>query len=471
MGRSVATALALGALAGPAPSAGAAEHAESNVQLRSQLLKMKHENREMRGELAEDAFLRKIDYAGTWGFPWAHYRLFFDFARAHDIRVVGVNHIPPRGDPDRLLKRDAFAAQVLARCLREDPGALVWVVFGDLHVAPAHLPRELERILRGEGREYRQVLVFQNNKRLYFRLAEQGRLLDVDTVRLGPGRYCILNTPPWIKLRSFLDHLEATVFPPEEDEDEDDIEPPGYEDYILQLVQDLADFLEIQRDDLDDFQLYTAENLRSLVAELHVPGPPGTLERLLESAKAHYLARDRVIYLSAFDSNHAAEAAAELLHHRCSGYRLEEREPRDLFYLNAVAKTLGFFGSQVLNPKRKTNYFKDHDLFLSRWRGRRLQGARALQRRVSRLVVQHQRAMEKVMRARQGRPRLRKVYAEDPALGFGVSRALGSIMGDKLFRAMMEGLVGKGEIQALFHRPMERPGAAYGREEALQVQG
>lgn len=420
----------------------------------------RHAEAFLAGEISENQFLEAIDYQARWGFPWAHYRLFFDFARAHGLRVVGLDHQPPRRDSRRLLKRDAFAAQVLAQEVERDPEALLWVVFGDLHVAPQHLPHQLRLILGRAGEDLRTLVVFQNNKHLYFDLAERGLLHSMDTVDLGQGRFCILNTPPWIKLRSYLDHLETQVFPNYEDEDEDTGDNPTYEDFLHHLVQDLASFLEIRGPDLEDFQLYTSEHLRALRADLSLPGPPGTLDRLLRYARAFYFPRQRAIYLAAFDANHAAEAAGQFLHHACSGYRLEGRSPPDLFYLNSLARAFGFFASQVLNPKRKTDYFKDHDLFLERWKGRRLEGDRALQRRISRLVVQHQRNLEQRMRDGQ-RPRLRRLYREDPELGFGVSRSLGSILGDKLYRAMMEGLVTREEIRGLFHLPLECPGSPY----------
>ena len=121
----------------------------------------------------------------------------------------------------------------------------------------------------------------------------------------------------------------------------------------------------------------------------------------------------------------------------------------------------GFFTSQVLNPKRKTDFFRDHDLFLSRWRGKRLEGERAIQRQVSRLVVQHQRAEEELLHQGGTRLRLRRVYGQDPELGFGVSRSLGSILGDKLYRAMMEGILEKRQIRDLLFRPLDRPGQPF----------
>jgi len=117
----------------------------------------------------------------------------------------------------------------------------------------------------------------------------------------------------------------------------------------------------------------------------------------------------------------------------------------------------------LLNPKRKTDYFKDHDLFLSRWYRRRLPPHRELQRRISRRVIQHQRAVERVLARGRGALRLRKVYEEDAALGYGVSRALGFIMGDKLYRAYMDGMLGKDEIRELFTDPLAPPGRALER--------
>lgn len=411
----------------------------------------------MAGELPEEQFLRKIGYEENWGFPWEHYRIFFDFARAHQLPVVALNYKPPPRDPDRLVKRDAFAAQVLARVRRDHPGALVWVVFGDLHVAPGHIPARLDAILAARGEEARRLIIYQNNKHLYFRLAQEGQLLRVDTVRLRPGEYCVLNTPPWIRLRTYLDHLETKVFPAyDDDEEADEDENPGYEDFIHQLLDEVARLTGVTGVDLTDFEFCTRHHLGQLEHEVEVPGPPGTWDRLVETAKVHYFPEARTILLTAFDANHAAEAAGEFLHHTLSGYQAKARTEDDLFYIRALAKTFGFFASLLMNPKRKTNYFKDHDLFLRRWHRRPLSGRRAWQRQVSRLVVQHQRAMERVMQAGGGRPRLRRIYHEDQVLVGGVSRALGTIMGDKLFRALIEDRVTDDEVRSWMSRRLER---------------
>lgn len=415
-----------------------------------------HVDAYMAGRLGEEEFLRAIDYPQSWGFPWANYKLLFDFARKHDLRVVGLNYRPTRARASKLVQRDAFAAQILARLLDQGEGELVWVLYGDLHVAPPHIPARVDELLAKLGTPRRSMIVFQNNKRLWFRLAEQGLVPGYDAVRLGPGRYCVLNTPPWIKLQTYLDHLEQRVFSTPEEEDD----APAYEDNVAQLITELGRLIGVPEAPVDDFQLYTPDDLDALLSKARSLGGVRLLRLLVESARSLYFPEGRILFLSEIDSNHAAEAAAEYLHHVCSGYSLKGRDARDLFYLRCLRKCFGFFGSMLLNPKRKTDYFKDHDLFLQRWYRKRLPPARERQRRVSRLVVQHQRAVEQVLRSGRGRPRLRKIYEEDPELGYGVSRALGSIMGDKLYRAFMDGLLEKEELVFLFCDPQRGPNRA-----------
>lgn len=405
--------------------------------------------------ISEEDFLARIHYEKTWGFRWSHYRMFFDFAKAHRLRVVALNYVPRPG-PHRILQRDAFAAQILARVIQESPKALVWTVFGDLHCAPDHLPLQVRRLLPEELQARREVLIFQNNKKLYFRLAQAGLHLEIDTVRLTKGRYCVLNTPPWIRLRTYLDHLENEVFC--EDDWLEDCSGEGYDDYLHRMLEELSTFLGLEGPDWSDFYLLRFEDLGQRVREIELPEKSKTLASIRSHASSHHFLGSRVLAMARFETNLAAELAGQLMHSRVSGLRLRGRSPEDLFYLSALNCALGFFASLVLNPKRKTDYFKDHDLFLSRFKGKRLKGRRRSQRQISRRVVQHQRAADAYLAG--GRwPRFSVLYQEDLELGFGISKALGRILGDKLFRGLMHGLISRSQIRELFRDPLEPEGS------------
>lgn len=410
----------------------------------------------MAGRTDEATFLSRLEFERHWSFPWRNYKLFFDFARAHGLRVIGLNFRPPRGSKDKLLRRDAFAAQLVVQALSEPDPPLVWVVYGDLHVAPPHIPTQVRKILGAERPDLRQVVVFQNNKQLYFRLAEQGEVQRVDTVELDEDVFCVLNTPPWVKLQSYLDHLEREVFAADDDED-----PAAYEDLVVQRVDELAGLLGVPAPSGDDLKVISGRPAGARIVPPALDREGGlVLASLVESVGAHYFPTARLVLLAKPHANHAAEAAAEYLHHVLSGYGLAGRDAHDRFYLRCLRKAIGFFGSMLLNPKRKTDYFKDHDLFLARFRGRRLPPHRERKRRIARLVVQHQRRMDALLAEGGERLRLRKVYRQDPELGFGVSRALGTIMGDKLYRALAQDLVPQAEVLALMRDPCP-PGTAW----------
>ncbi|UCF67028.1 MAG: ChaN family lipoprotein, partial [Acidobacteriota bacterium] len=96
----------------------------------------------MDGQIGEREFLERIRYREEWGYPWAGARALLREARTHGARVVGLD-IPPRGSERDLLLRDRVAAERIAGLLA--PGTSVVAIFGEAHLASAHLPREIER--------------------------------------------------------------------------------------------------------------------------------------------------------------------------------------------------------------------------------------------------------------------------------------------------------------------------------------
>ena len=66
---------------------------------------------------------------------------------------------------------------------RED--ARLLVLFGESHLAPQHLPRQVARAARRLGTEFPAVSVFQNPDELYWRALERDQRLP-DAPRHGP---------------------------------------------------------------------------------------------------------------------------------------------------------------------------------------------------------------------------------------------------------------------------------------------
>jgi hypothetical protein len=118
----------------------------------------------------------------------------------------------------------------------------------------------------------------------------------------------------------------------------------------------------------------------------------------------------------------------------------------DGFYSRALEEAMGFFGSKVVNNRRKCAHERD-------WERSRTNRDLAP---IAELVLAHL-ALERGERVRPA-----KIYGESDADLFNaVTHSLGYILGDKLYYAMLRGEISKQEIRALFFDPLEDGSAVH----------
>src|SRR5690606_39043509 len=158
------------------------------------------------GALEEKSFLNKIRYARNWAYNWNPWRHILDFCRARGIPVLGIN--TEVEDPEKSLQaRDVYSAQIIGRALIRHPGALIYVVDGDYHISPNHLPREVEARLAPLGVIPQRTIIYQNAENLYWKLAMEHKE-EAEVLQIGADSFCLMNTVPATKLQSYLDWLE-----------------------------------------------------------------------------------------------------------------------------------------------------------------------------------------------------------------------------------------------------------------------
>lgn len=471
-------------------------------------------DRFMAGKTTEERFLREVDYERTWGFPWPPYREVLEVARARGVRVVGINANPEGQDATHLLDRDFSAAEVIVKEIVRRPDALVIVFDGDLHVARDHLPLIVDTLLARRGqRPRRRLIVHQNAERVHWTLARAGTEHVVNVVRLAPDAYCVQNASPLEKLHSYLNWVGAreTLVPPEasswemdayggvQEDLEDAHDPtPEYTEQVLALVQVVARFLEVTRDDLDSFQLFTVNDL-DFLDHLQSSGRYTEIElddikRQILSNESYFVPKGDIIYLSDFSVANAAEEGTHFLHHRCSGYRWER--PRDLvtdFYFRCVTEALGYFGSKLIVPTRPSWTERDCERLVEaarrrRARARRLGEARAkkpgaaaagpvapvdlqaptLQHnrasvlRACRLVLQH-RALERGYLETRAWSSAGSALTQSAEVHLLITHMLGHMLGDKLYAGVASGAIEKRFVRELFHERIEGRGVALAR--------
>ncbi len=320
-----------------------------------------------RREISEDELRQRIRFDLDWGYDWSPFYELLVSARDHAEAVYGLDCMP-RENLRKIGARDRHAAAKIAEIRQRHPDAALFVVFGESHLAPGHLPR----ILHQEIPDAKVLTVLQNVDTLYWRAAGE-RSDKVEAVSIADDILCVFNATPLEKYESyrlFLDQWSRCDT------------GPDFAPTIYNLIDSLAAFLEINR--------YSPHNgtqpkfLVDMLPEVHGNSSDALIRRLLsrkgvseqrlESMLATvaergsvYLPQVNAFYVREFQMMHAGEDATRFLHHACRslpqrlnrdrcGNGSEENEGARLtiddFYTKVVEDAVAYFGSRVLYPAR-----------------------------------------------------------------------------------------------------------------------
>jgi len=314
------------------------------------------------GKLSEKEFLKRIGFQANWGFPWEHYKALFEFARDHQIDIKGINH-PGGAIRPNLKKRDQFAAKVITEITVKDPNAIVFVLIGDLHLAEKHLPQEFRSLLKKQKAKRRTVIVHQNVEPIYWKLVERGLESFVDVVQIKKNIFCVMNTPPWVKLKSHLNWTELMAqtggIPPLESAAQA-FEEMDYSDEVQDLTSVIGKFLGILLPKLEGFQIFGPLDLEILSQDASDESDDQKVSLSLDLKyaklfKSHFIPRKNIICLNSLSLNHVAAQSSIYLHSELSGFSSTFENPKSDFYRFVWVEAIGFLGAKIINPKRKCN--------------------------------------------------------------------------------------------------------------------
>lgn len=398
------------------------------------------------GRISEETFLARIRLQEHWVFDlWGSFKPVFDFCRYHRIPMFAIDAAPAGSD---VRARDAASARLLANIARGHPGRRLFVFIGDLHLAPAHLPRDVAREMKHLGISCRALTLFQNSESIYWKLAEEGIDDRVEVVRLPDGNFCRMHTPPVICQRSYLNWLEH---------EEGEIDYADAKASFLELVDRLCDFLDLglgaARDEVELFTSGDLSFLRRLAERGDFSKPEiHTIKRQILASESYYIAKAKIVYLANLSINHAAEEATHFIKGVSSGPE-EPRDIADAFYANVLHEALGFFGSKCINHKRKCSHEKDFRGLLSYFKTVRVPPDRRLEYETAHLVLECKKL------ERRGRPLARaEIFKGRMDLFLSLTHALGYMLGDALYYGLMGRAVTKARVRELFLNPWAEEG-------------
>lgn len=407
----------------------------------------------IRGEMEEPDFLKKINFKKYWYFDlWQNFKPIFDFARFHRISLFAVEWSLTTAMP--LRKRDQCSAHLIRSIFEKNHVQKLFVFMGDLHVAPEHLPHEVGRELKERGIEKRELIIYQNSEAIYWRLAEQELEHKVEIVRISDKEFCIINTPPIVWQQSYLNWLEN---------EEGAIDFADAKHSFLELLDRISEFLGIRppktHGDRDDVEVFTCGDLSFLKTlsedESLSKKDIRHIKKQILASESYCLPQKGTIYLANLSINHASEEAAHYLKYLCSGPE-GPRDPVDAFYTNILHEALGFFGSKIINHKRKCFHEKEYVGLLNYFRQGPVPRKRRSEMEVALLVLDHKEKDRKAIPIPS-----KKYFKSSHELFFGVTHGLGYMLGDKLYYALLEGKVTKDEIRELFFNPMKDKGEPF----------
>src|SRR5579864_3438595 len=150
-----------------------------------------------RREIEESELRQRIRFDLDWGYDWVPFYELLVSARDNAEALYGLDCMP-REDLRKIGARDRHAALKIAEIRQRHPNAVVYVLFGESHMAPGHLPRAI----RKQNPEAKVVTVLQNVDSLYWRAAGE-RAAKVEAVRVKEDVLCVFNATPLEKYESY----------------------------------------------------------------------------------------------------------------------------------------------------------------------------------------------------------------------------------------------------------------------------
>jgi len=396
------------------------------------------------GTLEETEFLKQTNYQTTWGFPWEHFRPLFVFAKEHKISILVLNLLN-----ESLEARDTHAAAIIAEHANQNPKHKIFALYGDLHLAKNHIPKYIKNELRKKNTNRRVLVIFQNSESLYWKLAAQRMEHSVDVLKLHQNRYCVMNAAPWVKLQSYLQWAEASELFEAED---------GFSIHLHEMAQDrlknLAEVLNLKIPKDFDINIQTVHNLVFLNHLNHDPSLRREELKMIKYSvlgnRTFFLPNKNLIYLASTSVNALCEGVSMLAHSILSHNKTFFWDTKNHFFGAVISYMLAYFGSKILNYKRKCDLENDYQFLLERRLPKKVLPQERLQRKIAKLVLAHCKAQREYLRGNSFRmPTFLKGTSRLPIF-LETTRSLGFILGEKIFTSHIEGRFSIEKIESIF---------------------
>ncbi len=313
-------------------------------------------------KISTKKFLKLIRFNEEWGFLWKNYEPILTWAKTHKVRLIALN-LPKIMYPslvstssEELKQRDRWAAGIITDYFGQMKKCKMIVLYGDMHIAQLHLPKQIREISKNFlGQALHVLSIHQDIPELYWKWAQNKNTNQTQIAKLSDHCFCLLSATPWTKLQSFTSWIETGSF---------DTETHDFLSEIDQYTTHISEFLEIPKPNLDHVTIKTIENAdfihrKSFKKRLSRSQILPTQLHVIHNIP-FYLNEIHTAYLGTASHNKIAEGAALHLIQSQRKNNTSELNHSDDFFRYTIERTFGFLGSLIINPKRKCDLIQDH---------------------------------------------------------------------------------------------------------------
>lgn len=425
-------------------------------------------------------FLEKIEYEKKWGINWSDYKSLFEFVRTNNIRIFGLNTDIPDNTKNPLRARDKHAAKIITNLLNEYPNHLIVVLYGELHTARNHIPKD---VLSRSRNIPKQVIIYQNCDNIYWDLIEKGKeniklvKINYESKNENLKGYCIINTTPVAKLQSFInwwkreEELKGTPYyvSVSREKGADNI-MLDYTDEVCELIRTLTTFFELYKlsssnenafipQDLTVITIYNPNFIKDILSRNLPEEELKKISIQISKQESYFLPKLHTIFLTNLSINHASEEAMHYIHLKLINMVDEPKlSSKDLFYFRVIYEGIGFLGSKIINPLRKCYKLDDYYAFAQNKNASTKRAKEIL--KVAKKVITHNTNEIDYLKSGTWKP-LRKFYTMEFNVFVSLTHALGYILGDNLFEALSSGSISKNYLKDILSVNIHRPNKAF----------
>jgi hypothetical protein len=386
--------------------------------------------------ISEAEFLKKIDYYNKWGFPWENYRPIIEYCVQNRIPILGINS--DFDSPNRLIRRDEFAARILNQWAHHHPQHLCLCLIGEYHLANNHL-------LAGLEARQKTIRIVVNVDEYALRPSNHP-FATTEYLRLDSNFYCILDTAPWIKWQSLAmweelhGNLEHTL-------NADDFDPYTEHHYdfdyqLLHIIRSLNDLLQLgmSSSELSHFDLYVRPDratLQYIRNKLNLERwELQASDRRILADGFYYFSPSKTIVLNELSINRFAEIAGHYLYNALR--HQTAIQPGNTIQSRMERQVCGTLAALLMNPRRPTLRSEDLQDFYNSVKRRRLVGEARQRRDASKAVLpllSDATELQSSIRSLRGHA----IEDKDRKLSCLISRQTGEALAGHLFPSLLQG--------------------------------